>query len=223
MTDLIRTAAAAILTATQKRSDNISASLKREIWEVGKAFLGAINSSEEIKAVKRIEIAKEYSSQRTEAGLQPMAHQYWLKALQLVEAMPSKAFYQNLSQSLSVSCLHELAPLSKPKNFSVKIDDIVKHILDQDMSTTTEIRSYIQSVRKVQPKKSASKKPVTTDKGVAMARQIAKQFLDELSKADPATKAVSLQDAIEGKCTKRQAQEKLADVKSFLFAMASAK
>ena len=222
MTDLIRIAAAAILTATQKRSDNISASLKREIWEVGTAFLDAINSNEEIKAVKRIKIAEEYSDQRKEAGLQPMAHQYWLKALQLVEAMPSKAFYQNLSGSLSVSCLHELAPLSKPKNFSVKIEDIVKHILDQNMSTTTEIRSYIQSVRKVQPKKS-TKKPVTTKKNVAMARQIAKEVLKQLSPADPETKTVSLQDAIDGKCTKAQAQEKLAEFKTILSAMASAK
>lgn len=226
MSDLIRTAAAAILNATQKRSDNIAASLKREIWEVGAAFLEAINSNEEIKAIKRGDIAKEYIIQREAAGLQPMAYQYWLKALQLVEAMPSKALYMNTAQTLSVSCLQELAPLAKPKNFNVKIGDIVAHVIEQGLSTTTEIRSYVQTCRKVQPKKSdkkSVKKAVTNSKKVAMSRQIAKELLKAIQPADSETKTISLKDACEAKGTKKQLAEKLTEINTILVAIAAAK
>ena len=225
MTDQIKLAADYILSLTLKRGTSLAASQKREVYEVGKAFIAAlVKGGDDLKAIKRSEIATAYMESRVGAGLEPESFSYWLKSAQVFEAMPSASFYNNLSQHFSISAIFELAPLSKPKNFSVKIEDIVAHLIDQKLFKSTEVRAYVRTCRKVQaPKKADTKKPIKTDKGVAMARQIAKEVLKQLSPADPETKTVSLQDAIDGKCTKAQAQAKLADCNTILSAMASAK
>ena len=224
MTDQIKLAADYILSLTVKRGTSLAASQKREVYEVGKAFVAAlVKGGDDLKAIKRSEIATAYMESRVGAGLEPESFSYWLKSAQVFEAMPSAAFYNNLSQYFGISAIFELAPLAKPKNFNNHIANIVAHLIDQKLFKSTEVRAYVQTCRKVQNKKTDTKKPIKTDKGVAMARQIAKEILKELSSADPETKTISLKDAIDGKGTKAQLQAKLADFNTILSAMASAK
>jgi len=224
MTNQIKLAADYILSLTLKRGTSLAASQKREVYEVGKAFIAAlVKGGDDLKAIKRSEIATAYMESRVGAGLEPESFSYWLKSAQVFEAMPSAAFYNNLSQYFGISAIFELAPLAKPKNFNNHIANIVAHLIDQKLFKSTEVRAYVQTCRKVQNKKTDTKKPIKTDKGVAMARQIAKEILKELSSADPETKTISLKDAIDGKGTKAQLQAKLADFNTILSAMASAK
>ena len=224
MSNLISAAAQSILKATVKRAGTIAASQKREVYEVGAAFIAALKAGgDELQAVKRSEVAVAYMEARTDAGLEPESFSYWLKAAQLFEAVPSKSFYDNLTQYFGISALFELAPLAKPKNFTVKIADIVAHLIDQKMFKSTEVRGYVRTCRKIQPKKADTKKPIKTDKKVALIRQMAKDLLAEISPADSTTKTISLQDAIDGKGTKAETVEKLATVNTILSAIAAMK
>ena len=223
MLNLISVAAQSILEATVTRAGTITASQKREVYEVGAAFISALKAGgDELQAVKRSEIAIAYMEARTEAGLESETFNYWLKTAQVYEAMPSKAFYANLCDYFSISAIFELAPLAKSKNFNIGIASMVSQLIEEKKFKSNEVRQFVRESRKSQPKKS-TKKPIKTDKNIAMVRQIAKDLLKEITPADSETKTLSLKDAIAGKGTKAQISAKLADINTILSAIAAAK
>tara|TARA_Y100000593_G_scaffold94736_1_gene195516 strand:+ start:6186 stop:6875 length:690 start_codon:yes stop_codon:yes gene_type:complete len=180
ITAAVKAAATLIVDVTQKRGESIAAASKREVYEVGKAIVGALEFNEELageleaKTVKRSDLAHAIVAERGQRGLESETFSYWLKSAQVYEAMPSAAFFQNCAASFSVSALHELAPLSRPKNFSVGIKEIVAHLVDQGLFKSSDVRAYVQTCRvKASPSKAAEKKPVTSGNAPAIKRAVA--------------------------------------------------
>ena len=202
ITAAVKAAASVIVDLTLKRGESVAAASKREVYEVGRAIIGALKSEElagelEAKKVKRSDLAHALVAERGQRGLESETFSYWLKSAQVYEAMPSASFFQNCAASFSVSALHELAPLSKPKNFSVGIKEIVAHLVDQGLFKSSDVRAYVQTCRvKKAPSKAAEKKPVTSGNAPAIKRAVAASISGginskelEKAKAGKATKA----------------------------------
>ena len=235
MKDLILAAVNHIVETTIKRTNSIDASGKREFFEVGKEIVKAAAAPEMVDAAKenkitggktRTAIALEYMAKRAELNLEPRAISHWLKACQIVDAVPSESFYQNMIVNFGLSGIQEFAGFAKPENFKIDIRDAVAHCIDQGLTASDAIRGYVQTCRKVQSKKTdkkSVKKTVTNSKKVAMSRQIAKELLKAIQPAASETKTISLDDAIAGKGTKTQISAKLAEINTILSAIAAAK